>query len=162
MECLRYAGGNPTILRRLAEADMAAVCDVEKIVGTVAPIVRNRVTFTNTSITASRELAVEFYRHLQKESSKSESTKLGKIKEAGGALTFTYSWYKDERYPLWFEPIGSEWHIFHGKREASDAKRFISVMIDEWLKSDPRFSDIRWFDDHGWNGTRTEWSPTAI
>lgn len=162
VQCLRYGGEDRAILRRLAEADAGETCDRIDLIADAAPVIRNHVTFAGEHIQRVNDIANAFYAYLKDTSEWNKQLVLSAIKDDGGALNFSYSWYDNECYPIWFEAAGTGWHIFHARNGESAASRSISIRIDEWLRLDSQFDDIRWFTESAWNTARYDWSPTAV
>jgi hypothetical protein len=162
VQCLRYAGEDEGILRRLAEADVRETCDRQELVPDVAPIVRNHVTFSGAHILSAYELADAFRDHLKNTSGWNKHLNLSGIEPDGHAVTFTYTWYDRERYPISFKAVGNEWHVFHARKGESAASRGISVSIDAWLRTSRQFNDIKWFAESDWVGAQKDWTETAI
>lgn len=163
VQCLRYAGEDRDILRRLAEIDSREACDHADLVLDVSAIVRNHVTFAAGHISQAYELANAFYEYLIDDNQGNKDLRLSKIRKSWGAITFSYSWYRDVKpYSFWFEKFENRWHIYHAKNVLTVASRSMSVGIENWLQRDNRFSDLKWFTESEWRTGRSIWSPTAI
>lgn len=62
LQCIRYRGDDPEILRRFAELDLRLLCDVEPPAH-IVPLIRNHATFTAIADSAA-QIAESFRRHL--------------------------------------------------------------------------------------------------
>lgn len=160
--CMRYAGEDKNILRRLAEADRADICDREDAIAEISPIVRNHAMFLAEHISQAYELANSFYSYLLEENSWNENLRLSRVRKGWSAVSFSYSWYENERYRIWFQAIENKWHVFHAVKSETLASRGISMRIEDWLQRDSRFSDLKWFAESDWRTGRNNWNPTVI
>lgn len=157
--CIRYGGLDTEILRRLAEAGMSERCDEKEFIKKIKPILRNYVAFECSEIKSARELAQQAKDYILSQNNEYIQHKVSKIKPDKSGVTFSFSWYENKFYPLWFNKIDSinTWYIFHSPEYEEIGSRAISLQIDEWLRSDKKFTDIKWFTSRTWNRSLTEW-----
>ncbi len=162
--CIRYGGRDTKILRRLAEAGVSESCDEQNIVQRIAPLLRNYVTFEQSKIQSVRQLAQHAQTYILSQNADYNRFKVSKIKTDKSGDTFSFSWYQDKFYPIWFNRIESKntWYIFHSPEYEDIASRGISLQLDEWLRNDKKFTNIRWFTNKAWNKFLNEWQATPI
>ena len=74
------------------------------------------------------------------------------LERDGNVVAFAYSWFEDHYYTVnveWGERLTSRLLVHHSPVwEAGSVG--VSLMIDDWLRSDPRFSDFRWYTSEAW------------
>ncbi len=163
-DCLRYSGQNLSILRRLAEAGASDSCDHKTLIQGIKPLLRNHVTFECTQIQSELETANQFKEYVLKQNTEYLRYKVSKITSGNLGVTFSFSWYEDNYYPVWFKRIELKdtWHIFHSLEYEELGSRSISLMIDEWLRSNKNFTAIKWLSNRAWNQSLAEWQETPI
>jgi hypothetical protein len=162
--CVRYGGKNPQILRRLAEAGLADRCDQEHLVQEIKPVLRNHVTFECLDARTESRIAGQFKDFLLNQNTEYVHYKISKTTENELGLTFSYSWFEDNYYAVWFNRIESAdaWHIFHSPEYEKMGSRGVSMKIDEWLRSDEKMFNIKWYSNKAWNNFFLEWQETPI
>ena len=79
VECIRYSGKDPQILRRLAEAGVADCCDQKHLIQDIEPLLRNHVTFENSGIKSELVLAEQFKEYVSSRSTEHLRYKVSKI-----------------------------------------------------------------------------------
>jgi hypothetical protein len=153
IQCIRYGGQNPQILRRLIEAELVDCCDQKHLIGKIEPLLRNHTTFENPEIQSELEIASQFREYILMQSTEYLHYKASKIVTDKLGITFAFSWYEETYYSVWFNRIQStnSWHIFHSPNNKKIGSRGISVTIDEWLRSTKTVVNIKWYTDTGWN-----------
>lgn len=146
VECIRYKGNEPRILRRLTEAGISSACDQQHLVRGVTSLLRNHVTFADSLASSELEIIAVFKEYILSQNAVYDRYKTTSIKTDQKGATFSFCWYKNDYYQIWGNKIESsgDLSIYHSPT-VEPASRSISVMIDEWLKSDNRFTNIKWF-----------------
>lgn len=163
VECIRYSGNDPQILKRLAEAGLSDSCDNKYLVQKIEPLLRNHVTFECLQFKSVLEIAEHFKEHLLKENSEYVRHKFTKIIKDDLGITFSYSWYEENYYRIWFNKIESTnaWHVFHSIYYIKAGSQGISLQIDEWLRKNEKVSDIKWFTNTAWKKS-SDWLETPL
>ena len=152
--CIRYRGFDRRIVQRLADAGEVEQCDHP---GGVVPVLRNVVTFAMVGrpMATAIDLVGEFSRHMCAgrsaiadafpEYSVRTTTPLA----LNGGLSFSITWYRDKFHPVTIRPIdeGGPWRIQHGGNVG------LSESLDDWLTSDSRFTDVRWYSEDAWRSS---------
>ena len=163
VQCIRYAGENLQILRRIAEAGVADSCDNKYLIREIKPLLRNHTTFEYPEIQSELEIANQFKEFILRKSTEYLHYKATKITSDKSGVTFALSWYEDNYYSVWFNRIGASdtWHIFHSPDYEKIGSRELSLMIDEWISSNKKLANIKWFTNTGWNKS-SEWQETPI
>jgi hypothetical protein len=115
LECIRYSGKNPQILRRLAEAGAADCCDQKHLIREIKPLLRNHVTFECLDTPTELQIADRFKEFLLAQNTEYVRYKIGEIRNDEFGLNFSYSWDEENYYSVWFNRMESAnaWHIFH-------------------------------------------------
>jgi hypothetical protein len=164
LQCIRYRGQDPEVLRRLGELGEPHLCDVPPPAN-VKPVFRNHVTFDAPSpeleSMTPQELALAFQEYLTSLNRHWLSYEFTPIlaEEASAALSF--SWYQSNFHPIEFSAIllpYCRWLVRHSPKEKAGS-RAVSNDIDDWLKSDSRFCKVRWYTEEQWNGLK-DWQET--
>jgi len=158
MQCLRYSGNDPDILRRLVEIGEAEACDNPSPT-TSEPILRNHVTFVSILPHEVLDVALAFRYYILDQNSKFERYEVTQPKHEGNGVTFAFSWYEGRYYTISVErrePATSRWLVKHSPIWEVGSVA-VSLMIDDWLSNDPRFSDFRWFSSEVWDRAGDDW-----
>jgi hypothetical protein len=188
VQCIRYRGKDPEVLRRLAELGEAHLCDVAPPPG-VKPVLRNHVTFDAAHVAVesmtARDLALAFQEYLRSLNQDWLSYRFTPIVESGTTAAFSYSWFKDNFHPLEFRCVNlpdCRWLVAHSPAEKAGGRGVISWLrslirsrvdsfvekagsrgvsngLHGWLKSDARFCKIRWYTEKQWKSSK-EWQET--
>jgi ferredoxin len=147
LDCVRYGGKDDAILRRLAEAGESHQCDHPP--AGVGVVLRNVVTF---ALSDSRHGPFEPPRLLQDFSEYLTGryphlevrTKPIELRE--GEASFALAWFEDHFHPMAIRPVdkSDRWLILHRGNLG------LSEFLDDWLRSDGRFKDLRWYTEDGW------------
>lgn len=153
-QCLRYGGNNADILRRLVEIGEAEACDVS-LLATSTPILRNHVTFAAPFADDPWEVGLALRHFILSQNSEDEVTP---AERAGNVVTFAWSWYEDHYHTL---NVGRgenrDRFLVHHSPVWEPGSVSLSLEIDDWLRSDSRFSDVRWFTSDEWQRAGDEW-----
>ncbi len=171
--CVRYRGSDSDILRRLAEMQLAHLCD-EQTASNIEPVFRNKVTFDAASVEDHRltahDLVVSFQNHLRSLDSARHSLalddrfmfKFRPIIFGKGTASLSFSWF-DENYHMVeaceLNDHGARWLMHHSVNE-KPGSRAVSRQIENWLVGDGRFCSFRWYTAEEWNGSKN-WQDTA-
>lgn len=154
LQCVRYRGNEPAVLRRLAEMDLRDVCDVEPPVH-IRPLIRNHVLFTDSKGTrlTSKQLLDHFIAYLDTQRSEYLNYKIKGIKTSTLHSSFEFAWYEKSFHPVRFNEIpksSNEWHVEYPLRKDL-GDRGVGNVISAWLQAySDRFIDIRWYTDDEW------------
>ena len=158
VQCLRYKGTDPDILRRLVEIGEAEACDVS--LPTIStPILRNHVTFSASFANDPWEVGLSLRHYILSDNLECEWFKVSNLKRKGKVVAFAYSWYEDHYYTLNVglgEPATNRFLVHHSP-VWEDGSVSVSLQIDDWLRNDARFGDFRWFTSEQWHGARDQW-----
>jgi hypothetical protein len=170
LDCLRYAGDNPQIQRRLAEVGAGELCDKPLPAGTRPGLgLRNHVTFVAKSSTEGseqlivptlHEIATLFKTYFTGQGSRFTATE---AKEEDQGITFFCSW-SDEQHALTVtsgEPDTNRILISHSRTPKSGSTA-LSLMLDDWLRSDGRYKSIRWYTLQDWLAGQSKWQGTPV
>ncbi|MBX3242960.1 MAG: ferredoxin [Acidobacteria bacterium] len=151
LECIRYGGSDPEVLRRLAESGQAHLSDIT--VSGIKQVLRNHVTFDAVDpidkLLLDKDLAIDFQNYLRSRTNEYLTYKFTKTVTDGEKTSFSYSWYEDNFHKIEFHFLGlpeCRWLI------VSDT--FFTVY--DWLVDDGRFCNQRWYTKEQWN-TSKEW-----
>ena len=158
VQCLRYGGNDPDILRRLVEIGEANACD-QPLPTTSVPILRNHVTFAATFADDPWHVAIALRDYILSQNSENVTHKVTDPKYRGKVVSFAYSWFEDRYYTVNVqrgERLRNRWLVHHSPVWKA-ASVGISLMIDDWLRSDPRFSDFRWYSLDAWERASDDW-----
>src|ERR1044072_5075895 len=153
LQCLRYGGRDPEVLRRLAEIGSADACDPPPPRGADLAL-RNHVTFTATFAAQPRDIAAALRAHILRLSSEYVQYRVTPLETEGEGVRFTYSWYQEDYHPVWVgsaEGEGGRWLIRHSPILGAGVVG-ISLMLDDWLRKDARFGSVRWYTAEAWSG----------
>ena len=163
LQCIRYGGQNPQILRRLAEAGVADSCDQKHLIQGINPLLRNHATFEYPEIQSELEIANQFREFVLNRSTEYLNYKASKITSGKSGVSFAFSWYEDNYYSVWFKRIGASetWHIFHSPDYEKVGSKGISLIINEWLRSNKKVNNIKWFTNTAWTKS-FEWQETPF
>jgi hypothetical protein len=164
VECIRYSGNNPQILRRLAEAGAADCCDQKHLVQEIKPLLRNHVTFERPKIKSQLELAGQLKEYVSSQSTEHLHYRVSEISRDSLGFTFSFCWFENNYYPVWFNWLETQesWHIFHSIDYEKAGSRAVSLMIDEWLRTDKTVSNIKWYSNAAWDNFLIQWQETPI
>lgn len=161
LECIRYRGQGPEVLRRLGEAGEPQLCDVPPP-ETVRPVLRNHVTFAAASAQVESmtlpEIAVAYQEYLRSLNGRYMTYEFTPIVLNEASVSFSYSWSHDSFHPVEILAISlpnCRWLIRHSLIEKAGS-RGASHHLDDWLKSDGRFCNVRWYSEEQWRNTQ-EW-----
>ena len=158
LQCLRYRGHDPDILRRLIEIGEGEACDHPLPTASVA-ILRNHVTFATTVAGEAWHVATVLKEYILSQNSEYVRFQVTHLKHHGEVVAFAYSWFEDHYYTINVqrgEPLTSRWLVHHSPIWEVGSVG-VSLMIDDWLRSDPRFSDFRWYDSQAWDRAGDDW-----
>ncbi len=152
LECIRYAGSDNGILRRIAEAGLAHLAD--ETTNGIKPLVRDHVSFNaadpRDNLMSENDLATAFQQFVR--SWESTSAKFTQLHSNGERVHLSYAWFEKDFHRVELEFIGNDharWLI------VSDTP----FHVYDWLASDARFCNIRWYTQEEWN-TRGTWQET--
>ncbi len=156
LECIRYKGEDKDVLRRLAEGGLSHLADMA--VSGIKPVARNHVTFDvadpTDKLLSEIALATEFQRHLRAQENEYVTYRFTPMSSNGEKTSFSYAWFEDSFHPVEFSFVGeslSRWLIVSNT----------SFQIHDWLTSDNRFCDIRWYTQELWNSNHSvKWQET--
>ncbi len=158
LECIRYRGDDSNLLRRFAELGESHLCDVAPSAD-ISPVFRNHVAFEgipDQCVTLTARLLIEAFMEFLLRLDKARESldqrfryRFKEIQGRGQTASFGYSWFEDNFHPveiLRSTEIG--WLLRHSP-ENEVGCRGVSIQIDDWLKQDGRFQNIRWFTESG-------------
>lgn len=148
----------------MAEAGVSDSCDKRHLVRGITPLLRNHVTFEYPQIQSELELADQFKKYILSQNAVYDRYKASKITRDKSGVTFSFCWYENKYYAVWFNRIelANTWHIFHSPEHEDLGSKSVSLMIDEWLKSNKNFTIIKWYTHRVWKKFLSEWQETPI
>lgn len=154
LQCIRYRGNDPQLLSRFAELGEPHLCDVPPP-PEIRPVVRDLVSFdanlpADSGISA-HDLAEAFKNSVQQRQSFYE-LRFKPITGDETCATLTYAWFEEDYHSVEFRASGTpdcRWLVRHDSR-ARPGGRAVSRQIDEWLKAEQHFCNIRWYTAQGW------------
>lgn len=162
--CVRYCGKDPDVLRRFAEKGQPQYCDIAPAPG-IRPVFRNHVSFQAADLVvkslAAAQVAAVFQGYLQSGDGEWVKHRFTPTVETEKTAAFSYAWYEDNFHPVEFCAISSpfcDWLIRHSPVEKLGSQS-VSFQVDDWLKQDTRFGNIRWYSKDEWNGSK-RWQDT--
>lgn len=158
VQCLHYGGDDPNILLRLVEIGEADACDL-RLPTTSVPILRNHVTFAASFADEVWDVAIAFKDYILSLNSERVRFQVTHLKRIDRAVEFAYSWYEDHLYTLSFEvgePLTDRWLVHHSPVWDVGSVG-VSLMLDDWMRSDPRFHDFRWYTSDVWVRAGDDW-----
>lgn len=155
LHCIRYRGDDPQMLRRFAELGEPHLCDVSPPLG-IRPVIRDLVTFDSTSLDCANmsasDLAKAYQNSVRERLQSVYQLRFMPMSGDDRTAQLTYSWFEDDHHSVEFrvinEPMG-RWLIRH-KSAALVGGRGVSLQIDDWLKGEQHFCDIRWYTTEQW------------
>lgn len=154
LQCIRYRGNEPAVLRRLAEMELRDVCDVQPPVD-IQPLIRNHVRFTDSegSRVTSKQLLEHFIAYLYRQRSEYLNYKIKRIKTSTYWSSCEFAWYEKNFHPVRFNEIpksSNDWHVEYPLRNDL-GDRGVGNVISAWLQAyGDRFIDIRWYSYEEW------------
>jgi hypothetical protein len=170
-DCLRYAVDNPDILRRLAESGLAQNCDHPPPNATGA-ILRNHVTFALIGIIGESEvvdlplllnIAASFRSYFLAQESYSPRFTAGSLEVEDSIAKFECSWSTEQHHLTVTvgEPGAHQILISHSPRSRMSGFA-LSLMLDDWLRSDRHIAAVRWYTPQSWHGAKEVWQETPV
>lgn len=164
LQCIRYRGRAPELLRRFAELGEPHICDTPPPAD-IQAVCRNHVTFeaaceTVESMTAS-QLAVVFQEYLRSTKRDGLTYRFTQLTENREASVFSYAWFRNHLHAVEFRRIdfpACRWLVRHFSAQATGG-RGVSRQLHDWLENDDRFCGIRWYTETEWEATN-EWQET--
>ena len=155
LQCIRYRGNDPLVLRRFAELGEAHLCDVPPP-PEIRPVVRDLVVFNANSLvhagTSAYDLAEAFATSVRQRLQAIYQLRFKPIAGDETCATMTYAWFEEDYHSVEFrvsDKPDCRWLIRH-ESASRPSGRGVSGQIDEWLKADQRFCDIRWYTTGQW------------
>ena len=158
VKCLRYKGHDPDILRRLDEIGEVEACDYP-LPTTSGPILRDHVTFASTFADEPWHVATALREYILSLNSEYVKYEVTHLERDGNAVAFAYSWFEDHYYTINVERgerLTSRWLVHHSPIWEVGSVG-VSLMIDDWLSRDPRFSSCRWYTSEAWDEGDDDW-----
>jgi hypothetical protein len=162
--CLRYAGNDSDILRRLANGGMSELCD-QPVSPSAHYILRNHVTFDVSAATlfTLQECAHRFRDAFLKQGDRYTSYTATEIETHAESLVFACGW-SSQLMEVRFSAgeAGTTRLLISHSPKPEPGSQSLSFTIDDWLNSDPRVSDIRWYSFESWHSTNPDWQDTPL
>lgn len=154
LECIRYGGSDPEVLRRLAESGNAHLSDVP--IEGVDQLLRSHISFdairANDQLLTTEDLAGLFEQYILAQQSEYFPCKVTDKESVAERTRFSYSWFEDNFHPVEIVLIGElgcRWLV------VSDTP----FKIYDWLVAEARFGDIRCYTELQWRDSK-EWQET--
>ncbi len=156
VECIRYRGVDKDVLRRMAEGGMGDLSDTA--LPSIKPVPRDHVTFDavdpNDKLLLDTDIANEFRLYLQAQENDYVKYKLTMNLSDGEKTFFSFSWYEDKFYRVEVS------FIRESKRRWLIVSK-VSLTIHDWLSTDVRFCNIRWYTEEQWKTSKV-WQETPL
>jgi hypothetical protein len=164
LQCIRYRGQDPDVLRRFGELGEPHLCDVPPATS-IQPVFRNHVTFDAASSDVEsitpRDLAFAFQEYLRSLNRHWFSYEFTPVMVDGPTAAFSFSWYESNFHPMEFRTVSLpdfRWLVRHSPNEKAGS-RGVANDVDDWLKKDARFCKVRWYTEAQWHGSK-DWQET--
>ena len=158
VECLRYRGHDPDIQRRLVQIGRADSCD-HPLPTYAIPILRNHVTFTTDFANEAWDVAIALMDYLLSMNTEHLKNKVTQPRREGRVFKIDISWSEDKFLTMTIdrgEAATDRWLIHHSETWEL-ASVGLSLVLDDWLRDDPRFSDLRWYTSDAWEVGDDDW-----
>ena len=154
LECIRYRGHDREVLRRLVEGGSAHLSDNSAL--GIKPASRNHVSFDAIDpidrLLGEFDIVEALKSYLSTFNSEHFPSKFTPTLTDGAKASFSFSWYENDFHKVEISFIGqseARWLI------VTDAP----FQVHDWLVSDARFSQIRWYTENQWMKSR-KWQNT--
>jgi hypothetical protein len=151
LQCIRYRGDDPEVLRRFAELGEPHLCDVPPPL--VSPVVRDLVLFDSSGAPSAAALLVSFREFLVERNHQRENIGLdvkyhyrfGELIGDVSAASLDISWFEDNWHTVGCRRSDGHtgWCVRHFSADKVGG-RGVSDLLDHWLKASDRFTDVRW------------------
>jgi len=155
LQCIRYRGNDPQMLRRFAELGEPHLCDVSPP-SEVLPVVRDLVTFETNSPQhagmSAHDLAEAYRKDVKRQLQPIHQVRFMPMSGGENVASLTYAWFKDSYHTVEFRvtnEVEYRWLIRHYSASVAGG-RGVSLQIDDWLKGEQHFCHIRWFAAEQW------------
>ncbi|MFN3650537.1 MAG: ferredoxin [Armatimonadota bacterium] len=158
--CLRYGGTDPDILRRFAELGEAGACDHAPPPG-AGFVLRNHVSFEAPPGMDLESLAERLRGRLAANLKRYSGFQLTPVTQEGPELRFSVAWFQGQFRPYWIGPgeLGTHRTLIRHSPAAMPGSVSMTLELDEWLKSEPAFREIRWYTADQWKRQSDDWQP---
>jgi hypothetical protein len=165
VECIRYRGNDPDVLRRMSEYGLSSYSDTA-ISGHVDEFFRTHVVFALVQATISGmgadQLAKTFMDYQRRSMPGDPATENERFRFKTPVMTpqlaqISMSWSEEIFHPIEFiRPAAADqpWLIRHSPQPKIGSQS-VSMELDDWLRSDSRISGIRWFTEAEWLSKKT-------
>lgn len=160
LQCIRYRGNNPDVLRRMAELDLRELCDVQPPRYT-SPLIRNHVEFSvvsNAEFATPQQLAANFVDYLTSRTNEWRQLTTKPIQISGNSASLAFSWYEDHFHVILFaadpDPdSGPKWHVAYSADDPS--AHGVGNIVSHWLSCFADvFGNISWYTESDWHGPK--------
>jgi len=147
LSCIRYRGLDPEVLVRFAELGEPGLCDFGARLA-LKPIVRDHVAFDDLLKVASSpsDIARHFRDYLL--GRPDNRYRVTEIMSSHELASFDVAWFEDKFHHIAF----SRGDAVHSWLVRNQGNRGVSSLVQDWLVSDGRFSDIQWYTASFWKG----------
>jgi hypothetical protein len=153
VECVRYRGQAPDIVRSVVEYGQGHLLDVAPP-SHLREVVRSHVTFDLTSEFSGQPTVQGVAENLEsflRETYPRMNSKIVGVRMASGVVSLACGWAED-LHPievLWSQRADASCLIRHSP-VASRRTRAVSRMLNDWLRSGS-FQNVRWYSKDEWN-----------
>jgi hypothetical protein len=148
--CIRYAGGDAAVIRRLAESGEGALADVPPPLD-IVPVKRDHVGLCGGAQLTPEALAAAFVAHLQTQPMP-ERFKTQVVQIGADRCELAVAWFEDKFHPITFERAsvsGYQWLIVG-----------LESLVYDWL-SDGALGQAVFFRARDWYSSRSDGSAVA-
>ncbi|HEX4505260.1 MAG TPA: ferredoxin [Alphaproteobacteria bacterium] len=152
-DCIRYRGTDPEIARRLVEMGHGSLCDLPPPADAM-PLARTHTRFEAvggpSSLTA-RQLAQTFSDYfIGSRTHPIQDFKAKPVRALGRRAWVKISWFQNCFHSVKFDALPNGKWLAVTHPQMADAWIGLSWTLDNWLRSDGRFADIRWYSAEQW------------
>jgi hypothetical protein len=153
LQCIRYRGTDPEVMRRIAEMGEPELCDVAP--PALEPVRRNHVTFdTPDAWTTVDGLAAGFRRFLLE--TRGGRMRVQPAASSLGEAALAFAWFEDHFHTVLFlrnHTGDGAWLIRHPPNLG------VADTVNDWLRDALHASNVRWYSEESFAGDRT-WRST--
>ncbi|HET7462648.1 MAG TPA: hypothetical protein VFJ82_15445 [Longimicrobium sp.] len=158
LQCLRYGGTDEGILTRLARLGETEVCDhAPPADAGEAP--RTHVSVHAPSAASAWEVAEALAERVGRTGY--PAWRARPPVSDGPEVRLDFSWSETDGQSLWISAdarAAGRWLVRHRPAERL-TQVGVAMSLDDWLRDDPRFGDLRWYTEAEWDAGGHDGSP---
>ncbi len=157
VECIRYRGQAPDIVRSVVEYGQGHLLDVAPP-SHLREIIRTHASFDPIAQVVDRPTAKEVAESLETylhgiSNSPYQTYRFVGVQVNSDAASLSYGWAAEELHPIEVlrpQKANVSYLVRHSP-VVLRGTRAVSKILDDWLRSDGRFRNIRWYSEDEWN-----------